>query len=133
MPFNNPQEVRIQFEKLEYHITVCFQLLNLNSCIIYTIKNGIYYNYDENTKKYFEKCCFKSDPISNLLIKDDADINIWNELKKGGIDLSPYSIEIDHDMDEYGGYDGNELEKLGFKECDVVRMSAFRFIYNAIL
>lgn len=35
-------------------------------------------------------------------------------------------------MDEYGGYDVYELEELGFKECDVVKKSAFRFIYNAI-
>lgn len=132
MPFNNPTDVKVQFEKLEYYITLCYQLLNLNSFIIFQLRHGISYNYDINVKKYFEKSCFKIDPVTNDLIKDDADENFWHEFIAGGIDLVPYSIGIEHDMDEYGGYDVYELEELGFKECDAVKMSAFRFIYNAI-
>lgn len=133
MPFNNPPNVMVQFEKLEYYITLCYQLLNLNSFIVYKIRYGISYNYDTDAKKYFEKCCFKIDPVTNNLIQDDADKNFWHEVMTSGIDLSPYSIQMDHDMDEYGGYDEDELDELGFRECDTIKMSAFRFIYNAIL
>lgn len=133
MPFNNPNNVAIQFEKLEYYNTLCYQLLNLNSFIIYKIRYGISYNHDMVVKNYFEKCCFKIEPVTNDLIKDDADENFWYEVMTGGIDLSPYSVEIDHDMDEYGGYDEDKLEELGFMGCDNIKMSAFRFVYNAIL
>lgn len=35
-------------------------------------------------------------------------------------------------MDEYGGYDSDMLEELGFKECDTIKMNAFRFVYSVI-
>lgn len=58
MPFNNPQNVMIEMEHLEYYITLCFQLLSLKSFIIYKIRPGTI-AFDNNVKEYFENCCYK--------------------------------------------------------------------------
>lgn len=131
MPINNPKDVMIEMEQLEYYITLCFQLLSLNSFIIYRIKPGTI-AFDNNVKEYFESCCYKSDPISGKLIRDDADKNFWYQFKKYGVSFFPYALGIEADMDEYGGYDSDMLEELGFKECDTIKMNAFRFVYSVI-
>jgi hypothetical protein len=133
MPFNNPSDVTFQIEKLEYYIRLCFQLVSLNSFIIYNVKKDyITHNINTNIKKYFERCCYKKDPISKKLIKDDADKNFWREFNLYGMDFFPYALGIEHDMDEYGGYDYYLLEQLGFKEYDSIRGKAFNFVYDAI-
>lgn len=131
MPFNNPKDVMIEMEQLEYYITLCFQLLSLNSFIIYKIKPGTIV-FDNNVKEYFESCCYKRDPISGKVIRDDADKNFWYQLKKHGVSFFPYALDIESDMDEYGGYNSDMLEELGFKECDTIKMNAFRFVYSVI-
>ena len=131
MPFNNLKDVMIEMEQLEYYITLCFQLLSLNSFIIYKIKPGTI-AFDNNVKEYFESGCYKRDPISGKLIRDDADKNFWYQFKKYGVSFFPYALGIEADMDEYGGYDSDMLEELGFKECDTIKMNAFRFVYSVI-
>lgn len=46
--------------------------------------------------------------------------------------LWPYVLDIEHDMDEYGGYDSDILDELGFKEHDAIKMGAFRLVYELI-
>lgn len=88
--------------------------------------------FDISVKEYFERCCYKKDPISHKLIKDDTDKIFWNEGKKYGTDFLPYALEIEHDMDEYGGYDSHLLKELGFKGCDSIRMNALSFVDSVI-
>lgn len=131
MPFNNPSNVVFNIEKLEYYIRICFQLLSLNSFIIYNVKKGDR-TFNINIKDYFERCCYKKDPISQKLIKDDADQNFWRDFNVYGMDFFPYALGIEHDMDEYGCYDYYSLEQLGFKEYDSIRAKAFSFVYDSI-
>ena len=131
MPFNNPQNVMIEMEHLEYYITLCFQLLSLKSFIIYKIEPGTI-AFDNNVKEYFENCCYKRDPISQKLIRDEADKYFWWQFEEYGADFFPYALGIEADMDEYGGYDSHILEELGFKECGTIRINAFRFVYSVI-
>lgn len=46
--------------------------------------------------------------------------------------LWPYVLDIEHDMDEYGGYDSDILDELGFKEHDAIKMGAYRLVYELI-
>ena len=131
MPFNNPSNVVFNIEKLEYYIRICFQLLSLNSFIIYNVKKGDR-TFNINIKDYFERCCYKKDPISQKLIKDDADQNFWRDFNVYGMDFFPYALGVEHDMDEYGCYDYYSLEQLGFKEYDSIRAKAFSFVYDSI-
>lgn len=130
MPFNNPQNVIIKMEHLEYYITLCFQLLSLNSFIIWEVGEGV--TLDNSVKEYFENCCYRKDPIKQELIKDDTDKNYWYQFQMYGMDFLPYALGIEHDMDEYGGYDSGVLREVGFKECDSIRMDTFSFVYHAI-
>lgn len=131
MPFNHPQEVIIEMDTLKYYITLCFQLLSLNSFILSKSQRGIL-AFDSNLREYFERCCYKKDSTSENLIKDDADMNFWYQFKKYGTDFTPYAIDIEFDMDEYGGYDSHLLEKLGFDKCNNVKLEAFSLVYEII-
>lgn len=44
----------------------------------------------------------------------------------------PFFVIADHHFDEYGGYDSNILDKMGFNNVDKVRSAAFKFYYNTI-
>ena len=57
--------------------------------------------------------------------------NLWGDIPYG-VSFFPYALDIESDMDEYGGYDSDMLEELGFKECDTIKMNAFRFVYSVI-
>lgn len=133
MPFNNPRSVNVELDRLKYYLSLCFQLVSLNSFIIYQTKHpAIRIIEHVSLKEYFKECCCKKDPLTDEWMEDEADEFYWMQMKKWGIDFWPYVLDIEHDMDEYGGYDSRMLEELGFKEHDAIKMGAFRLVYELI-
>lgn len=136
MPFNNPENINVDIEKLTYFIRLCFQLCSLNSLVISQIRVAVGVHGEEwqEVKKYFSECCYKKNLVTGEIINDIADKAFLKEMiTYGGVDIMPFSVIADHHFDEYGGYDSNILDKMGFNNVDKVRSAAFKFYYNTIV
>ena len=136
MPFNNPNNLNVDVEKLEYFIKLCFQHCNLISLIVNQLNNSVHWErvHINELENYFSECCYKEDYVTGKLIKDISDEIFWNEIKRNfGMDIMPFSVIADHHFDEYGGYDSRDLEKMGFKNVATIRHEAFSFYYNSIV
>lgn len=136
MPLNNSEDAIVKTENTEYYIKLCFQLLNVHSCILYNIVKSISYTYgaeELSLENYFHSSCFKINPENGLLFIDEADQDFWHDFRwDGGMDLMPMALQLDHDFDEYGGYDDSRLREQGFDKFDIARHKAFSFIYKTI-
>lgn len=89
-PFNNPRSVNVELDRLKYYLTLCFQLLSLNSFIIYQTKlYAIRIIEHVSLKEYFKECCCKKDPLTDEWMEDEADGFYWMQMEKCGIDFGP--------------------------------------------
>ena len=135
MPFNNPGNLNVDIEKLSYFIKLCFQHCSLISLVINQISRSVHLEeaYIAEIEEYFSRCCYKEDYVTGKLIKDISDVIFWNEARvNGGIDIMPFSLIIEHNFDEYGGYDSSVLKQIGFENVGTIRHKAFNFYYNSI-
>lgn len=136
MPLNSPSNIVVNTDDLEYYMRLCFQLLNMKTFMIHQIKKSTHveasdWNILEN---FFAMCCYRKNPVTGEILKDEADKDYLYEVRKySGIDFMPFYVELEHDFDQYGVYDSNILEQMGFKGSDTIKAEAFRFIYNSIV
>ena len=136
MPFNNPSKVDIDINELSYFLRLCFQLCNLKTLVINQVQSSVKFEVGDmqGIQDYFRECCYRRNPKTNEIIKDEADEVFFDEMISiAGVDNMPFSISIEHIFDEYGGYDSTILNKMGFKNVDRVRAKAYGFCYKAIM
>lgn len=130
MPFNVTEESFCDIEQIKEHILACFELFNLHCMIIRTSTSfdaEIGPNFSE-LKSYLFSLCNR---IKEDDFEDEADKDFWSEFEQYGGQIEPLSIVYDHDYDEYGTYDCEIKEKLGFPTTYKRLSAGLDFVYSS--
>jgi len=136
MPLNSPENIMVDMEELKYYVQLCFQLLSLQSHVIYQILKSVSFDINGRIeiKRYFEECCYRENPITGDILCDESDVDFWFECEKnGGVGFFPISLDLEHDYDVYGEYDYDFLEEMGFHGTDSIKQDSISFIYHTIV
>lgn len=134
MPLNVSGAEQIDMNELEHCLKLCYQLAHVHEHILFDLCKGVdrIPGREMEILIYFVNCCCKLNPDSQKPMMDDADQGALSELLRFGADYSPMCITIDHDFDEYGGYDSWKLTDMKIENTDIIRRDTIAMVYRAI-